>query len=111
MATFTQTKIRGHQCTLIFTGSHYYLHSSFFGLLGQATRNYAKADTNPVTGNAVGHFTLEVGNRRCNWPSSLIASYFKRLIEREENRYVDKEVTFEVKDFDGRKYNLKIEMV
>lgn len=110
MATFTQTKIRGHQCTLIFTGSHYYLHSSFFGLLGQATRNYAKEGRQP-DGNWTGHFTLEVGNQYCNWPSSMIAAYFKRLIEREENRYVDKEVTFEVQDFDGRKYNLKIEMV
>lgn len=110
MATFTQTKIRGHQCTLIFTGSHYYLHSSFLGLLGQATRNYAKEGKQP-DGNWTGHFTLEVGNHHCNWPSSLIASYFKRLIGLEENRNIDKEVTFDVKDLDCANKTLKIEMI
>lgn len=108
MATFTQTKIRGHQCTLIFIGSHYYLHSSFFGLLGQATRDYSKEGKHP---NYASHFTLEVGNHHCNWPSSLIASYLKRLIGLEENRDIDKEVTFDVKDLDCAKKTLKIEMI
>ena len=110
MATFTQTTIRGYQCTLIFTGSHYYLHNSFFGLLGRATRDYANEGKQP-DGNRTAHFMLEVGNQYCSWPSSMIASYFERLIRREENRYVDKKVTFEVREFDGRKYSLKIEMV
>lgn len=110
MATFTQTTIRGHQCTLIFTGSHYYLYSAFFGLLGRATRDYAKEGKQP-DGNRTAHFMLEVGNQYCSWPSSMIGSYFKRLIGREENRYVDKKVTFEVQEFDGRKHNLEIKMV
>ena len=110
MATFTQTTIRGHQCTLIFTGSHYYLHSSYFGLLGRATRDYAKDGRQP-DGSWIGYFALEVGNQSCNWPNSVIASYFKRLIKREENRYVDKKVTFEVKDLDCVNKTLKIEMI
>lgn len=108
MATFKQTKIRGHQCTLIFTGSHYYLHSSLFGMLGQATRDYAKEGKYP---NCASHFTVETGNHHCNWPSSLIASYFKRLIGLEECKWVDKKVTFDEKELDFADKCLDIKMI
>lgn len=108
MATFTQTKLRGHQCTLIFTGSHYYLHSSFYGLLGQATRDYSREVSNPVH---KAFFTLEVGNHHCSFPSSTIATAFKRAINKEENTYVTKMVEYEIQERDCANCNLKIEMV
>lgn len=108
MATFKQTQIRGYQCTLIFVGSHYYLHNSFFGLLGQATRDYDKEGKYP---DFTCHFTIEVGNHHCNWPSSMIASYFKRQIRLEERRHVAKEVTFDEKELDCTNKTLDIKMI
>lgn len=100
MALFTHTKIHGNPCTLIFTGSHYYLYSSFFGLLGQATRDYGKEGISPMTGLDTSHFTLEVGNHHCSWPSSAIATAFKKAITKEEQRYIKKEISYEVKELD-----------
>ena len=108
MATFTQIKLQGHPCTLIFTGSHYYLHSSFFGLLGRATRHYNREVSNPVH---KAFFTLEVGNHHCSFPSSTIAAGLKRAINKEENKYVEKIVEYEVQELNCASYNLKIEMV
>lgn len=110
MATFTQIKIHGNPCTLIFTGSHYYLHSSFYGILGQATRDYDKEGISPMTGLHTSHFTLEVGNHHYSWPSSMIATAFRKAITKEEQRYVKKQVSYEVKDMDCANKTLDIKM-
>lgn len=109
MAEFKQTQLRGHRCTLIFTGSHYYLHNSYFGLLGRATRDYDKEGKYP---DFASHFTVEAGNRHCNWPSSIIALYFKRLIRHEERKWVaEKEVTFDEIELDCADKALDIKMI
>ena len=109
MATFTQIKLRGHQCTLIFTGSHYYLHSSFFGLLGRATRHY---DRERETNYKKALFTLEIGNSRCDGGtlSGAIEAGFKRAINKMENTYVEKTVEYNVHTVDCDKFTLKIEV-
>lgn len=111
MATFTQAKIHGHQCTLIFTGSHYYLHSEFYGILGQATRDYNKESVSLKTGIGASHFTLEVGNHHYSWPSSAIATAFKKVITKYESKYIKKEVSYEVKELDCANKTFDIKMI
>ena len=111
MATFTQIKLQGHPCTLIFTGSHYYLHSSFFGLLGRATRHYNRERE---TDYKEALFTLEIGNSRCSGGTlskGTIEAGFKRAINKEENTYVEKTVEYNVHIVDCNKFTLKIEVI
>ncbi|MGN1157949.1 MAG: hypothetical protein ACI4TK_17385 [Agathobacter sp.] len=84
------TKIAGCEVNVIFVGSHYYFHSSFYGLIGIAERKgYDDEDMKT--------FILRAGTANtcggsCNRPA--IISAMKRTINKGENKYVTTKVNY-----------------
>ena len=81
--------IRGCEVSAIFTGRAYYFTSNFYGLLCVATEINESEDGRAfsvVTGN---HHTD--GTRLAN---SVVSSAAKKYIRKEENKYINKVVTF-----------------
>lgn len=82
-------KIRGCEVSAIFTGRAYYFTSNFYGLLCVATEINESEDGRAfsvVTGN---HHTD--GTRLAN---SVVSSAVKKYIRKEENKYINKTVSF-----------------
>lgn len=95
----TKTSFRGCEVSVIFTGSHYYFHSSYYGLLAVAVRDYDREvsmDYQTGTG-AASFFTLITGNHNTIGGclgGSVVASLCERYIRKLEQRYITKSVSF-----------------
>lgn len=93
------TKLQGDTVNVIFTGSHYYFHNSFFGIFGVATR---VSDAGELETKK---FNLLVGNEHtsdsfsfCNY---YIERFMRRVIGRQENMYVKCNIEYATELFDG----------
>lgn len=101
----TTIKARAYQINVIFTGSHYFFHSPFAGVVAVAERKgYA-------TGEDRDTFILKAGNRHLVGGSlggSVMFSVAEKFIRKNENKYVEHVVNFERVEFDGADYNLSV---
>lgn len=99
MAHFSNIKIKGSDIHVIFTGKFYYFHSNFYGLLAVAER-----DTTPERDTETNKmFHCQVGNQHTKGGrlgNSVIYSYIKKHIRKEENRFVSCDVDFDCMDVD-----------
>lgn len=103
--TISTINSRSYEINVIFTGSHYYFHSAFAGIVAVAARKGYATDEERDT------FILRAGNRHLCGGSlggSVIFSVAERFIRKNENKYVDHVVSFERIDFDGADCNLEI---
>lgn len=96
--TFDKITCRGHEINVIFSGSHYYFHSHYCGVIAIAERkpyNFQDAQT----------FTIKAGNRHLLGGSlgsaDAIASICKRYINKAENQFIKVSVSYEVEKIDG----------
>lgn len=96
MEIFT-TLINGATVNVIFTGSHYYFHNSFFGIIGVAKR---LSDSSEMQRK---RFELLTGNNHTEGALTdcTIVSMMKRVINRAENKYVPCDVEYDIKSFRG----------
>lgn len=86
-------KIAGHPVAVLFTGSHYYFKSDFYGLICQATRT---SDPGDVDGPAA--FSLRAGNDHTiggRLTKSTIIAGAKRFINKSENKYISRKVIYQ----------------
>ena len=84
-------KIKGEDVLALFTGTAYYFTSNFFGLLAVAT----EIDDKETAGERV--FKIRVGNHHADgtrFSSSVILTYAKKHIRKEENKYISKNIAF-----------------
>lgn len=101
----TTIKARAYQINVIFTGSHYFFHSPFAGVVAVAERKGYAADEDRDT------FVLKAGNRHLVGGSlggSVMFSVAEKFIRKSENKYVEHVVNFERVEFDGADYNLSV---
>lgn len=101
----TTIKARAYQINVIFTGSHYFFHSPFAGVVAVAERKGYATDEDRDT------FVLMAGNRRLVGGSlggSVMFSVAEKFIRKNENKYVEHVVNFERVEFDGADYNLSV---
>ena len=103
--TIDKTSCRGYEINVIFTGSHYYFHSHYCGIIAIAERkpyNFQDAQT----------FILKAGNRHLLGGSlgsvSAIATLCKKYINKAENQFIKVSVSYEVEEMDGA--DLALEM-
>ena len=94
---FIQTKNYGTPMTVVFTGEKYFFNDNFFGLVAIATRDYEKE---VGTGTA---FDVE----RCQ---RMNPATLKKVIEKNENRYIDRHVDFTEKYVSGESLPYNLEM-
>ena len=97
-----KTTIKGREIYVMFTGNEYFFYSNYYGLLAVAERYN---DT---------HFITAVGNHhtiggQMNTPT--IERAVKRYINREENQFVTKKVSFEFFNRDLANSTLKVECI
>lgn len=103
-----KTTFRGYEVSVIFNGSHYYFLNSYFGLLAIAERDYKREV------NSSAHFTITTGNhctsgsRLC---SSVVASLAKRFVNKCDQKYIAKHITFDYADADLANGGLSIEYI
>lgn len=101
----TTIKARAYQINVIFTGSHYFFHSPFAGVVAVAERKGYATDEDRDT------FILKAGNRHLVGGSlggSVMFSVAEKFIRKNENKYVEHVVNFERVEFDGADYNLSV---
>lgn len=100
------TAIRGRKVNVIFNGSTYYFHNSFFGFLAIAERDYNEEK------NGKAAFTIIVGNHHTTGGSlcnSAIETAVKRFINKAECNFVDKKVKYTTVEKDLANVFVKIE--
>ena len=89
-------KWRNSKVLAIFTGKQYIFTNEFYGILAVATRKgFGKDEQNS--------FTLEYGNKHtlgCSLVDSVICSLAKSFIKKFENKYVSRDITFDVVNVD-----------
>lgn len=87
-----KTTFKGAEVSVLFNGSHYFFHSSYYGVLAIAERDYKK-DTGGTS-----HFALTTGNRHADGgrlSGSVVASLAKKFIRKAEQRFIKTDVTFD----------------
>lgn len=97
MEIFT-TKSNGAAVNIIFTGSHYYFHNSFFGIFGVATRVSDACELEDKK------FKLLVGNDHTigsSFSTRAVECLMKRIINKCENMYVKCKIEYTTELFDG----------
>lgn len=95
-----RTKWRGYKVTVFFTGAMYIFTCDWCGVFAVATRSWENYQTEKA------HFQLEVGNDDL-LGGSLGSDYVltllcERFIRKCENKWIEKEVSFEVSHRDHR---------
>lgn len=104
--TVSTIKARAYEISVIFTGSHYFFHSSFAGVVAVAERKGYETDEERDT------FVLMAGNRHLVGGSlggSVMFSVAEKFIRKNENKYVEHVVNFERVEFDGADYFINVE--
>lgn len=84
-------KIKGVDVLALFTGTAYFFTSNYFGLLAVAT----EIDDKETAVDRV--FKIRVGNHHADgtrFSSSVILTYAKKHIRKEENKYISKNIAF-----------------
>lgn len=102
-----KTTFRGSEVSVIFTGSHYYFHNSYYGVIAVAERDYGKDS------GSASHFTLSVGNRHTlgGSLSGAVESLVKRFITKSEQKYITKKVTYNTEEIDLADGKLSCEFI
>lgn len=101
----TTINARAYQINVIFTGSHYFFHSPFAGVVAVAERKGYRTDEERDT------FVLRAGNRHLVGGSlggSVMFSVAEKFIRKNENKYVEHVVNFDRVEFDGADYNIQV---
>lgn len=87
---FSKTRIAGNETTVIFTGTHYYFVTQFYGIVAVAER--VKELKNGKTA-----FKVKTGNKYCEGGSltdSVVFTAVKKFILKSENEYIPVAVDF-----------------
>lgn len=98
-------KARGYEIGVIFTGSHYFFHSSYAGVVAVAERKGYNTDEERDT------FILRAGNRHLVGGSlggSVMFSVAEKFIKKNENKYVEHTTNFERVEFDGADCRIEV---
>ena len=95
---FYKTTFQGTEITVIFNGSHYYFHSSYYGVVAIAGRDYDRTEFGWDKPHKT-HFVVSVGNLRCQGgclSDSVVATLAKRFVSKAETRHGMEDVTYDV---------------
>lgn len=104
-------KIGGHEVNVIFTGSHYYFHNEFFGLIAVAERDYATTEITDINKTT---FRITTGNAYCDGgslSSSVVRTAAREHIQMQEARYLDADITYTYDEKRLETCQLRAEMV
>ena len=96
----TTMKWRGAEVHCLFTGYQYFFHNNFYGILVVADRD----ETNERA------FTVRYGNENLVGSSlggDVCALLAERFIKKNESRYISREISFERKREDLRKWYIE----
>ena len=102
----TNLTIHGLQITSIFTGDKYYFHSFYYGFIAIAER------TSDNINEGTASFDLRVGNKHLNGYSlttDRIVTGVKRFINRAENQFINKEISYNIIPEDLNRVSISIE--
>lgn len=104
----TTIKARAYQINVIFTGSHYFFHSPFAGVVAVAVRKGYETEEDRNT------FDIMAGNRHLVGGSlggSVMYSVAEKFIRKNENKYVEHVTNFNrLGEFDGANFHLDMVM-
>lgn len=96
----TTMKWRGVEVHCLFTGKQYVFHNNYWGILAVADRD----ETNEKV------FTVRYGNEGltgCSLGGDVCALLAERFIRKNESRYISREISFERKREDLRKWYIE----
>lgn len=105
------TKFKGSEVSVIYTGSHYYFHNSYYGVIAIAERDYEKTtygwDKEHKT-----HFNLSIGNVHCvggSWHNGAIECMVRKFINKNDQKHGKVAITYDVYEVDLNKGYLTCE--
>ncbi len=106
----SKTTLAGFEVNVIFTGSSYFFHNQFHGVIAIANRISGPDgfDTNKQS------FEIVVGSSSCLGSSladCTVMAAVKRFVNKNENRYISVAVSYEVKKYDLSKGCLSVSFV
>ena len=87
---FSKTKIAGNETNVIFTGTHYYFITQFYGLIAVAERVEELKDGKTA-------FEVKTGNKHCEGgrlTDKVVFAAVKKFILKSENEYIPVAVDF-----------------
>ena len=102
-----RTTLRGAEVNVLFTGDRYIFINSFFGIIAVAER------TDLVYKEGFSSFDLYAGNSHClggSFTNETIYNMCSRFITKQENKYIDKTLTFNYKEKDLNKVSVSVEV-
>ena len=101
---FYKTTLRGSEVNVIFTGSHYFFHNSYYGVIAIAERDYDETDCSGE--RAKTFFTLSIGNSHCqggSFSNGAVECFVRRFIRKAEQECKPTNVEFVTRDLDLNK--------
>lgn len=96
----TTMKWRGAEVHCLFTGYQYVFYNNYWGILAIADRDDANKNA----------FTVRYGNEKltgCSLCGDVCALLAERFIRKDESRYISREISFERKREDLRKWYIE----
>lgn len=100
---FFKTTLYNADINAIFTGSHYYFFSGWYGLICVAERDYTAEDGGKCK------FTLYLAeNRRSGGDWQAFAKVAKKIITKAENKYISRSVDYIVKFEDIERWAVEV---
>ena len=103
---FIKSKMYGGEVTAVFTGSKYFLFSSWYGLFAVAERNYN------AEGEGKAEFTIFVDKDKYkggDWQE--FCKVAKRVINKNESKYITQEVSYKIEFANVERWAVKMELV
>ena len=105
---FFRIKINECEVNVVFNGSTYYFHNSFYGYVAIAERDYEYT----YNSDHATKFNIYVGNEHCiggSFSNSRIIAAVKRLINKQENKYCANKVDYIITENPLNLASVKIE--
>lgn len=101
----TRIKRHGIEINVLFTGCQYIFYNTFYGILAVADRKSLQEDN---------YFTIYYGNRNTiggslGGDTCLVIA--KQFIKKNENKYINRELVFDIIKEDVGFYILKVEAI
>ena len=98
---------KSSKVTVLFTGSNYFFYSDFFGVIAAAER------VTKSPGTDCEDFIITVGNRHTvggSYTNTAVVSFVKRFINKSENKYITKSVSYTVRVADLADNSLRVSL-
>ena len=101
---FHNITINSRPCVVLFTGDKYIFKDNFCGVFAVAETDRAQeTDNNP-------RFVVTVGNEYAPAGDATVFERVKKFIRAQENKFVKKSISFEIKKFDLRRCFIRVDV-